>query len=123
MHSRSFFLFVAYVLFVKTSIVVGNDREDAKTLVQLRKYKEQPVQEAEAKKLAQSLGEDSLHGQISVLQIGGKLITFILLIRFYHSGVVYIMYINTPPPPGGRISAYVICGVYENGEEKKEENM
>lgn len=31
-------------------------REDAKTLVQLRKYKEQPVQEAEARKLAQSLG-------------------------------------------------------------------
>ena len=32
-------------------------REDAKTLVQLRKYKEQPVQEAEARKLAQSLGK------------------------------------------------------------------
>jgi hypothetical protein len=31
-------------------------REDAKTLVQLRKYKEQPIQEAEARKLAQSLG-------------------------------------------------------------------
>jgi hypothetical protein len=31
-------------------------REDAKTLVQLRKYKEQPIHEAEARKLAQSLG-------------------------------------------------------------------
>ncbi len=31
-------------------------REDAKTVVQLRKYKEQPVQEAEARKLAHSLG-------------------------------------------------------------------
>ena len=31
-------------------------REDAKTLVQLRQSKEQPVQENEARKLAQSLG-------------------------------------------------------------------
>ena len=31
-------------------------REDAKTIVQLRNNKEHPIQEHEAKKLAQSLG-------------------------------------------------------------------
>ena len=40
-------------------VLVGTQsdlREDAKTLVQLRQTKEHPVQEHEARKLAQSLG-------------------------------------------------------------------
>ncbi len=40
-------------------------REDAKTVVQLRKYKEQPVQEAEARKLAHSLGNISGYIEIT----------------------------------------------------------
>ena len=44
-------------------VLVGTQsdlREDGKTILQLRQNKEQPIQENEAKKLAQSLGNHSI---------------------------------------------------------------